>query len=34
MKNFHLDIMEDFMKPGKLFHQFFDFREQPGNIPQ
>lgn len=28
-KNFHLDIMEDVMKPGLLFHQIFDLKTQP-----
>jgi hypothetical protein len=27
-KNFHLDIMEDVMKPGMLFHQIFNPGEQ------
>jgi hypothetical protein len=28
MKNFHRDVMEDIMKPGMLFHQIFDTKEQ------
>jgi hypothetical protein len=28
-KNFHLDIMEEIMKPGRFFHEIFEYRQSP-----